>query len=328
MDKILITGITGQDGSTLAQKLLSMGDKVLGVVRRSSTPNLKNVPSHINLELGYADITDGGAIYRLVDEFRPDIIFHFAAQSHVGVSFENPLYTLSTLVQGTANVLEAIRRIDRDIRLYNAASSEMFGCNIDADGFQRETTPFAPNSPYAVGKLAAFHLTRQYREAYGIHASSGILFNHEGPRRGYEFVTRKITRYVAALQTFGVDRVGKLSLGNIYAQRDWGFCDDYMTAAYLMTQMDTPDDYVVATGETKSVWDFVEAAFREVGLDPQAHIDVDMSLMRDREVPILRGDSSKIRSKMNWRPSFDFNMLVRIMVEHDIQEAQKLLGKV
>jgi GDPmannose 4,6-dehydratase len=328
MDKILITGISGQDGSTLAQKLLDTGDKVFGIVRRSSTPNLKNLPSHKNLDLRYGDITDSGAIRDIVDEIRPDIIFHFAAQSHVGVSFENPHYTLETTAVGTLNILEAIRRIDRTIRFYNAASSEMFGGNIDADGFQRETTPFAPNSPYAVGKLAAFHLTRQYREAYDIHASSGILFNHEGARRGYDFVTRKISRYVAMLAVTQGKNLPPLVVGNVNACRDWGWCDDYMLAAYLMTQQESPDDYVVATGETNSVLDLLHAAFAVIGELPDPHVQIDSTLFRDNEVPLLKGDASKARAKMNWAPSVDFKGLVKLMVEHDIQEAKRLLGKI
>ena len=324
MDKILITGITGQDGSTLAEKLLQMGDSVVGVVRRSATSNLKNLPAHQNLELRYGDITDSGAMRTIVSEVCPHIIFHFAAQSHVGVSFENPHYTVETTALGTLNMLEAIRQTDKTIRFYNAASSEMFGDSIDEDGFQRETTPFRPNSPYAVGKLAAFHLTRQYREAYDIHASNGILFNHEGPKRGYDFVTRKISRYVAMV-ALGLAR-NKLTLGNILASRDWGYCEDYMLAAYLMTQ-NVADDYVVATGETHTVEEFLVEAFNLIQADWHDYVHIDSSLFRDKEVPLLKGDASKARQQLNWTPTVTFKELVKIMVNHDIQEGQKTIGK-
>jgi len=321
MDKILITGITGMDGSTLARQLMQSGDEVVGVVRRSATDNLKNVPFGPQLELRYGDVTDAGAMYQIVKEVAPTIIFHFAAQSHVGVSFENPAYTLDTTVLGTLNLLEAIRHIDRTIRFYNAASSEMFGDSIDPDGYQRETTPFRPNSPYAVGKLAAFHLTRQYREAYQLYASNGILFNHEGPLRGTQFVTRKISRYVAALH---VNRgiLPPLELGNIHARRDWGYCYDYVQAAYLMTQV-APDDFVVATGESHTVEELLNEAFAVGGFDWHNHVVIDPGLFRDKEVPNLRGDASKARRILGWEPTVTFKELVKIMVEYDMEEAQK-----
>ena len=315
MPVALITGITGQDGSYLAELLLDKGYEVHGIVRRSSTFGTQRI-EHIfdRLHLHYGDVTDGGAMARIVAEVEPDELYNLAAQSHVRVSFDQPHYTAEAVALGTLNVLEAARAIP-GCRVYQASSSEMYGQVVETP--QRETTPFRPRSPYGVAKVYAHWITVNYRESYGMHASCGILFNHESPRRGETFVTRKITRAVAriahGLQTH-------VSLGNLDAKRDWGHARDYVEAMWLMLQQDEPDDYVIATGQTHTVREFAILAFSICGMDYRDYVRHDARYDRPAEVDILLGDASKARERLGWEPSVGFYRLVRQMVEAELQE--------
>ena len=318
----LVTGITGQDGSYLAELLLEKGYEVHGLIRRSSSINTRRI-DHIyeaphaesrRLFLHYGDLADASGIARLVDEIRPQEVYNLAAQSHVKVSFEMPEYTGDIDALGTLRLLEAIRHCDPSIRFYQASSSEMYGKVIETP--QSETTPFYPRSPYGAAKVYAYWLTVNYREAYGLHASNGILFNHESPRRGETFVTRKITRAVARIVA-GTQK--KLYLGNLDARRDWGFAPDYVRAMWLMLQRGDAGDYVIATGETHTVREFLELAFGQVGLDWQKHVEVDPNYYRPTEVDTLLGDPSKAKRELDWQPKVTFAELVRIMVEADLQ---------
>jgi GDPmannose 4,6-dehydratase len=319
----LITGITGQDGSYLAELLLGKGYEVHGVVRRSSTMNRGRIdhlqhahPSHAEgsrFILHYGDMTDSGGLNRLVKTVRPDEIYNLAAQSHVQVSFDQPEYTGDADGLGTTRLLEAIRTTGLPTRFYQASTSEMFGSSPPP---QNETTPFHPRSPYAVAKLYAHWMTVNYREAHGLFACSGILFNHESPRRGENFVTRKVTRGVAQILSGKSD---KLRLGNLDAKRDWGHTRDYVEAMWMMLQQEEADDYVIATGVMRSVQEFVESAFTQAGLDWQRYVVVDEAYMRPAEVLELRGDASKATQKFGWKPQTTFEDMVREMLEHDLK---------
>jgi GDPmannose 4,6-dehydratase len=310
----LITGITGQDGSYLAELLLAKGYVVHGIVRRSSTFGTQRI-EHIfhRLNLHYGDVTDGGAMARLDAEIEPDELYNLAAQSHVRVSFDQPAYTAEAVGIGALNVLEAARVVP-GCRVYQASSSEMYGQVAETP--QRETTPFRPRSPYGVAKVYAHWITVNYRESYGMHASCGILFNHESPRRGETFVTRKITRAAARIAS-GIPET--LYLGNLDARRDWGHAADYVEAMWLMLQQDEPDDYVIATGETHSVREFCERAFAHVGLDYRDHVEIDPRYYRPAEVDLLQGDASKARRQLGWVPSVTFEGLVAGMMDAELQ---------
>ena len=314
MPVALITGITGQDGSYLAELLLAKGYEVHGIVRRSSTFGTQRI-EHIfdRLHLHYGDVTDGGAMARIVAEVEPDELYNLAAQSHVRVSFDQPHYTAEAVALGTLNVLEAARAIP-GCRVYQASSSEMYGQVVETP--QCETTPFRPRSPYGVAKVYAHWITVNYRESYGLHASCGILFNHESPRRGETFVTRKITRAATRIK-LGLQE--KVLLGNLEARRDWGFAGDFVEAMWLMLQQDEPDDYVIATGETHTVREFATLAFSIVGLDYLDYVRHDPRYDRPAEVDVLLGDASKARERLGWTPSVTFGGLVRQMVEAELQ---------
>lgn len=329
--KALITGITGQDGSYLAELLLSKGYEVHGIKRRSSSFNTERIENvlvdahdrNARLLLHFGDLGDTSNLIRLVLAIRPDEIYHLGAQSHVRVSFDIPEYTGAITGLGTVRLLEAIRQSGIQTRFYNAASSEMFGNAQEVP--QRETTPFRPRSPYACAKLYSYWSNVNYREAFGLFACNGILFNHESPRRGETFVTRKITRAIARILAGLQD---KLYLGNLDAKRDWGFAGDYMEAIWLMMQQPEPDDYVIATGESHSVREFAERAFCHAGLDWRKYVEIDSTYFRPTEVDILQGDASKARSQLGWRPKTGFEDLVKLMVDADIQLLnQKLSGQ-
>jgi len=323
----LVTGITGQDGSYLAELLLEKGYEVHGMVRRASTFNTGRLEhlyqdqheSSGNLTLHYGDLSDGTCLSNLVFSIEPDEIYNLGAQSHVRVSFDQPLYTVDVGALGTLRLLEAIRQIrkHKNVRLYQASSSEMYGKVHEVP--QSETTPFHPRSPYACAKVYSFYQTQNYREAYNIFACNGILFNHESPRRGETFVTRKITRAATRIREGLQD---KLYLGNLDAKRDWGYAKDYVEAMWLMLQQDEPDDYVIATGETHSVREFLELVFKEVGLPYQEYVETDPRYLRPSEVDLLLGDATKTKEKLGWVPQTTFEELTRIMVHADWELAR------
>jgi len=319
----LITGITGQDGSYLAELLLSKGYRVVGLKRRTSlicTERIDTIYNNPNFEMRYFDLNDSGCIWRLLNEFKPDEFYNLAAQSHVRVSFEIPENTVDGIAMGTLRILEALRHISPHTKFYQASSSEMYGDNPKFP--QDENTRLMPASPYACAKVFAHNLVRNYREAYGLHASSGILFNHESPRRGETFVTRKITLAAARIK-LGLQE--KLYLGNLEAKRDWGFAGDYVKAMWLMTQQDKPDDYVVATGETHTVREFLTLVFDFAGLDVQEYVRIDSRLFRPHEVPLLLGSSTKARQKLNWEPEVTFKSLAQMMYEEDLKRIKERL---
>lgn len=325
MKTALVTGITGQDGSYLADFLLNKGYQVIGLKRRTSsicTERIDKIYNHPNFRLEYYSLHDTGCMYRLLKKYRPDEIYNLAAQSHVRVSFEVPEETSKTVALGTLQILESIRIVDPTIRFYQASSSEMFGDNPETP--QRESTSFMPASPYACAKVYAHHLVRNYRQSYGLHASSGILFNHESPRRGETFVTRKITLAASRIKLGLQD---KLYLGNLEAKRDWGYAGDYVEAMWLMLQQDEPDDYVIATGETHSVREFLEQVFRHAGLDVSKHVEIDERLFRPHEVPLLIGDASKAERKLGWTPKVKFKSLAIMMYEADLKKVEKELDR-
>lgn len=318
MKKALITGITGQDGSYLAELLLEKGYEVHGIIRRSSTFNTGRI-DHLfdRLVLHHGDLTEPYGISHILQTVRPQEVYNLAAQSHVKVSFEMPSYTAQVAGMSVMNLLEAIRIVDPAIRFYQASSSEMFGSATSDFGGkpgQDESTTFAPRSPYAVAKVFAHQTTINYRQAYGLHASCGILFNHESPRRGETFVTRKVSRAVADIY---LERERKLVLGNLAAYRDWGYAKDYVYAMWLMLQQDQADDYVIATGEAHSVQEFVEKAFKAVDLDYRDHVVTDSKYFRPTEVDYLRGIPAKAMSKLGWKPTVTFDELVKMMVKAD-----------
>jgi GDPmannose 4,6-dehydratase len=311
--RAIITGITGQDGSYLAELLLSKGYEVVGVVRRSSSPNYWRIQHLLDrITLRPADLLDQLSLIRLVDDVKPHELYNLAAMSFVPASWDQPMLTGEFNAQGVTRVLEAIRQVDPKIKLYQASSSEMFGKVRETP--QTELTPFYPRSPYGVSKVFAHYITVNYRESYDLFAVSGMLFNHESPRRGLEFVTRKITDGVARIKTGLAD---SLSLGNLDAQRDWGFAGDYVRAMWLMLQQSAPDDYVIATGVSHSVRDVVEVAFGHVGLDWRKYVRIDPKLTRPAEVEHLIGDSAKARARLGWAPSVDFAGLITMMVDAD-----------
>jgi GDPmannose 4,6-dehydratase len=321
-----ITGITGQDGSYLAEFLLERGYYVYGLMRRSSSFNTNRI-DHIyqdphepnpRLNLIYGDLNDASSLNKILRDVQPDEIYNLGAQSHVRVSFDIPEYTADVTGLSTTRLLEAIRESHLEPRFYQASSSEMYGLAQETP--QKETTPFYPRSPYACAKAYAFYVVRNYREAYGLFACNGILFNHESPRRGETFVTRKITR-AATRMSLGLQ--DKLYLGNLEARRDWGYAPEYVEAMWLMLQQETPDDYVIATGETHSVREFVEEAFNILGLDWQKHVEIDPRYIRPTEVDLLLGDYSKAKNNLKWKPKVSFKELVRIMVEADLDVAKR-----
>ena len=331
MPNALITGVTGQDGSYLAELLLAKGYEVHGIVRRSSSFNTDRIDHlyrdpherGVRLFTHYGDLTDPVALTKLLYDLQPTELYHLGAQSHVRVSFDIPEYTFDATGVGTLRLLEAIRESGVQTRFYQASSSEMYG---SAPPPQSETTPFHPRSPYAVAKVAAFWATVNYREAYDMYACNGILFNHESERRGETFVTRKITRAVARIKHGLQD---KLYLGNLEARRDWGYAPDYVEAMWLMLQADVPDDYVIATGDTHSVREFLELAFSHAGLDWQAHVEIDPRYFRPSEVDVLQGDSTKARERLGWAPKVGFEALVTLMVDADVGALEdQLAGKV
>ncbi|MEO8338019.1 MAG: GDP-mannose 4,6-dehydratase [bacterium] len=329
MPRALITGITGQDGSYLVELLLSKGYEVHGIIRRSSSFNTARLDHlyadpherGVRLFLHYGDLTDGGTLRRLIHSIAPDELYHLAAQSHVRVSFDEPEYTADVVGLGTLRVLEAVRDFEhskgRQIRIYQAGSSEMFGA---APAPQTESTPFYPRSPYAVSKVAAHWFAINYREAYNLYVSNGILFNHESPRRGETFVTRKVTRAVGRIK---VGLQDKLFLGNLESKRDWGFAGDYVEAMWRILQAPHADDFVIATGETHTVREFVEKAFGCVGLDWEKHVAYDARYNRPTEVDLLLGDPSKARRELGWEPKVGFDELVQMMVAADLDLAER-----
>ena len=326
MPKALITGVTGQDGSYLAELLLAKGYEVHGIIRRTSSFSTARI-EHIyedthepdaRLRLHYGDLNDASSLQRVLATVQPDEVYNLGAQSHVRVSFEVPEYTVEVTAVGTLRLLEAMRNLGMSPRFYQASSSEMYGKVVETP--QTELTPFYPRSPYACAKVFAHYATVNYRESYGLHASCGILFNHESPRRGETFVTRKITRGLTRIKLGLQDR---LYLGNLDARRDWGFAGDYVEAMWLMLQQDAPDDYVVATGETRAVQDFLDEAATCLDLDWKAHVEIDPRYFRPAEVDLLLGDASKARRVLGWEPRTSFPQLVRMMVESDMALAQR-----
>ena len=315
MPKALITGITGQDGSYLAEFLLEQGYEVIGMVRRTSTVNFSRI-QHIQdkVTLISGDLLDQGSLISILQEHQPDEVYNLAAQSFVPTSWKQPVFTGDVTALGVTRVLEAIRTVDESIRFYQASSSEMFGKVREVP--QKETTPFYPRSPYGVAKVYGHWITVNYRESYGLHATSGILFNHESPRRGLEFVTRKVTYGVAKIK-LGLD--DELRLGNLDARRDWGYALDYVRAMWMMLQQPKPDDYVIATGETHSIRELCEEAFGHVDLDWQEFVQQDPRFMRPAEVDLLVGDASKAGKALGWEPQVTFRDLVRLMVDADIE---------
>jgi GDPmannose 4,6-dehydratase len=331
MKKALITGITGQDGSYLAELLLGKGYEVHGLIRRASSFNTERLESiykdphrtDARLFLHYGDLANSVGIFMLITQIKPDEIYNLGAQSHVRVSFDIPEYTGDITATGTARILEAMRHAVPKARFYQASSSEMFGLVRETP--QRETTPFYPRSPYGTAKVYSYWMTVNYRESYGMHASNGILFNHESPRRGETFVTRKITRAAARIKA-GLQE--KLYLGNLEAKRDWGYAPEYVEAMWLMLQQDKPDDYVIATGETHSIREFLDLSFGHAGLEWQKYVEIDPHYYRPAEVDLLIGDASKAKKQLGWMPKTKFPELVRIMTEADITLLeQELSGK-
>jgi len=319
--RALLTGITGQDGSYLAELLLKKGYEVHGLIRRASTFNTGRIDhvytdpheSDVQLYLHYGDLGDSSSVLHLLQRVRPDEVYNLGAQSHVAVSFEMPEFTADVTALGALRLLEAVRHVDWDIRYYQASSSEMFGKVLERP--QRETTPFNPQSPYAVSKVFGHHITVHYREAYGLFACSGILFNHESPRRGPTFVSRKITRSLARILA---EKEQKLFLGNLDAQRDWGYAPEYVEAMWMMLQQHEPDDYVIATGEMHTVREFVDQAFKLAGLAWTDYVEIDPRYFRPSEVDELQGDASKARTALGWEPKTRFKGLVRVMLEADL----------
>lgn len=318
--KALITGITGQDGSYLTELLLSKGYEVHGIIRRSSQINTNRINhlfdnpaiGNVSLFLHYGDLTDGSSLRKILEKSMPDEIYHLAAQGHVRVSFDIPEYTTDTIAMGTCRILEAIKETKISAKYYQASSSEMFGKVVEIP--QKETTPFYPRSPYACAKVYAYYLTKNYREAYGIFACNGILFNHESPRRGETFVSRKITLGLANILA---GKQKKIYLGNLEAKRDWGFAGDYVDAMWRILQTNKADDYVIATGETHSVRDFLEEAFGYKGLNWQDYVEINPKYLRPTEVDLLIGDASKAKKELGWEPKVKFKELVRMMVDAD-----------
>ncbi len=320
MKKALITGINGQDGSYLSEFLLENGYEVYGILKRNSvaetqTTRIEHIRRRINLL--YADITDLSSLIYVIKEIQPDELYHLAAQSHVRISFDQPIYTANATGLGTVNVLEAVRLMKPDIRVYQASSSEMFGNSIDPDGYQRETTPMNPVSPYGCAKVFSYHLVRNYRHAYGLFASNGILFNHESPRRGTNFVTNKVCKEAVRILYGQTDR---LELGNLDATRDWGHARDYVKAMWQILQLENPDDFVCATGISKSVRDLVVYVFGRLGIDWTDKVFVNERYLRPEELHNLKGDSAKLRNTTGWTPEYTFETMLDEMIDYWIEE--------
>lgn len=323
MKKALITGITGQDGSYLAEFLLEKGYDVHGIVRRVAMEDPKNRLwriSHIldKIKLHAGSLESYGSIFNIIEATKPDECYHLAAQSFVGYSFEDEFSTINTNINGVMHILSAIKQRAGKCKFYFASSSETFGCATEVP--QNENTPFRPRSPYGISKVAGFDITRNYRDAYGLFAVSGILFNHESPRRGFEFVTRKISNAAAEIKLGFSDHV---RIGNLEAKRDWGFAGDYVKAMWLMLQKDKPDDYLICTGKAHSVKDVAEIAFKYVGLNWENHVVIDKTFYRPAEINTLRGDYSKAKRELGWRPTVKFQDLIKMMVEADLNRLKK-----
>jgi len=324
--RALITGITGQDGSYLAELLLEKGYEVHGIIRRSSSFNTDRIDhlyrdihdASAKLRLHFADLNDASSLQKVLTDCEPDEVYNLAAQSHVRVSFDIPEYTAEITALGTIRLLEAIRRAGMSPKFYQASSSELYGKVVEVP--QKETTPFYPRSPYAAAKAFAFYITKNYREAYDLFAVNGILFNHESPRRGETFVTRKITRALGRIK-HGLQ--SKLYLGNLDSKRDWGFAGDYVEAMWLMLQQDKPEDFVIATGETHAVREFLDKAFEYAELDWRDHVELDSRYLRPTEVDLLIGDATKAREQLGWQPKVSFDQLVRMMVDTDMELAAR-----
>jgi len=317
MKTAFITGVTGQDGSYLAELLLKKDYKVIGVKRRTSVINTSNIDhlyDNSNFKLVYGNLNDVGSMYRLLSEHKPDEVYNLGAQSHVRTSFDVPEETVDSVAMGTMRLLEACRNILPDVRFYQASSSEMYGDNMDS--MKNEDTRMSPASPYAAAKLFTHHLIRNYRVGYGMHASSGILFNHESPRRGETFVTRKITRAAARIK---MGKQVKIVLGNLSAKRDWGFAGDYVEAMWLMLQQESADDYVIATGVSHTVQEFLEEVFDLARLDYRKFLQIDPRLYRPHEVPFLQGDARKAKEKLGWKPKHTLKDLAQMMYESDLK---------
>jgi GDPmannose 4,6-dehydratase len=325
MKKAFITGIGGQDGSYLAEYLLELGYEVHGIVRRNSTPEhqqsrLDGVRENENLHVYYGDLLDQSGLERLLRDIQPDEVYNIAAQSHVRISFEIPQFTVQSNALGVMNILEAVRNNCPTARFYQASSSEMFGLSVEEDGSQRETTPMNPVSPYGCTKVFGYNITRNYRRAYKMHASNGILFNHESPRRGSNFVTNKVVKAAVRIKLGLQD---KLELGNMDSYRDWGHSKDYVKAMHLIVQQDEPGDFVVSTGVTHSVREMCDYVFGKLGLDYKDYVYQNPKFLRPEELPYLKGDSTKIRTELGWEPEYTFETLMDDMIEHWLQVYSK-----
>ena len=323
MKKAFITGIGGQDGSYLAEYLIEQGYEVHGIIRRNSTP--EHQQSRIEslrdkIHVYYGDLLDQSSIEHLLDKIQPDEIYNIAAQSHVRISYDIPQFTTQTNALGVLNVLEAYRRSCPNAKFYQASSSEMFGSSVDKDGYQRETTPMNPVSPYGCTKVFGYNIVRNYRNAYKLHASNGILFNHESPRRGSNFVTNKVVKSAVEIRLGILD---KLELGNMDAYRDWGHSYDYVRAMHLIVQQDKPGDWVVATGETRSVRDMCEYVFGKLGLDYKDYVVQNQKFLRPEELPYLKGDSTRIRTELGWKPTYTFESMMDEMIEYWMEILKK-----
>jgi len=318
----LITGINGQDGSYLTEYLIGLGYEVHGTLKRNSvaenqTSRIEDDYPYIKNNLHYADMTDLSSLIRVINKVEPDEIYNLAAQSHVRISFDQPIYTANATGLGVLNMLEAIKEINPKIKLYQASSSEMFGNSIDSDGFQRETTPMNPVSPYGCAKLFGYNIARNYRNSYGLFVSNGILFNHESPRRGTNFVTNKVCKEAAKIKYISSN---KLLLGNLDAARDWGHAKDYVKAMHMILQLDQPDDFVCATGISHTVRELCELAFNEIGLDYRKWVDIDEKFLRPEELKSLKGDASKLKAATGWEPKYDFESMIKEMIDYWVRE--------